>query len=736
MSIQFDQSRNLFQLQTKHTMYQMKVNHIGILLHTHYGNPVGDMDMSYQIPQLDRGFSGYPYEMRLSRECSLDLVPQEYSGSGVGDYRVSSIAVVGADGSRSTDFRYAGHKIYKGKYTIPGMPHVRENQSEVDTLEIRLQDQIAGLEVTLFYGVFAEKDIITRTVKIQNIGRQSICLEKAASMSLDFLNQKYDLVHFHGRICMERQMERVSLTHDIHVVGSRRGMTSHHHNPFVILCEPAANENQGKCFGFMLVYSGNHKTEVEMDQAGSTRVVMGIHDENFSWRLGAGEAFYAPEVILSYSCQGLNGLSQNYHRIIRENVCHSRYLTRQKPVLINNWEATYFDFDADKILSLAKQAKEIGIEMLVLDDGWFGKRNSENAGLGDWYVNAEKLNGGLGQLSKEINRMGLQFGLWFEPEMINEDSDLFRSHPEWVLRDPERKPMMERNQMVLDMSNKAVQDYLYDCISKVLEQASISYIKWDFNRPVSNVYSNASPADQQGEVAHRFILGTYALLERVTANYPEVMIEGCSGGGGRFDAGMLYYCPQIWCSDNTDPIARLAIQKGTSYGYPVSAMGSHVSASPNHQTGRSTSLAVRGIAAMSGTFGYELDLNQISEDEKAEMKQQIQIFKKYDQLIQRGTYFRLCDTRMDDFYEAWEMVAQDQSEALVNFVMTDVHANSEIPWIRLMGLKSTAKYQVEGTDEIYTGAALMDVGYGFADLKGDYPAVQIHFVEKPGDSTC
>lgn len=686
--------------------------------------------MSYQIPKLDRGFSGYPYEKRLSRDCSLDLVPQEYSGSGVGDYRVSSISVIGADGSRSTDFRYAGHKIYRGKYTIPGMPHVRENQSDVETLEILLRDEIAGLELTLLYGVFAEKDIITRTVQIKNTGSQSIRLEKAASVSLDFLNQKYDLVHFHGRICMERQMERVPLTHDIHVVGSRRGMTSHQHNPFVILCEPSANENQGKCFGFMFVYSGSHKTEIEMDQAGSTRVVMGIHDENFSWRLEAGDTFYAPEVILSYSNQGFNGLSQKYHRIIRENICHSRYLTKRRPVLINNWEATYFDFTAEKILSLAKQAKEIGIEMLVLDDGWFGKRNSENAGLGDWYVNEDKLKGGLGKLSAEINKLGLQFGLWFEPEMINEDSDLFRSHPEWVLRDPERKPMMARNQMVLDMSNPDVQEYLYDCISKVLKQASISYIKWDFNRPVANVYSNALPADRQGEVGHRFVLGTYALLERVTANYPEIIIEGCSGGGGRFDAGILYYCPQIWCSDNTDPIARLAIQKGTSYGYPVSAMGCHVSASPNHQTGRSTSLAARGIAAMSGTFGYELDLNQVSENEKTQMKQQIETFQKYYWLIQGGIYFRLCDNRMDDFYEAWEMVAQDQSEALVNFVMTDVHANSEIPWIRLMGLKPTAKYGVEGTDEIYTGAALMDVGYGFANLMGDYPAVQIHFVEK------
>lgn len=729
MSIRFDESKKLFYLETKHSMYQMKVNDIGILLHTYYGSPVGDMDMSYQIPEIDRGFSGNPYEKRSSRGCSLDVLPQEYSGAGVGDYRICDISVVGENGSRSADFRYGKHTIYKGKYRIDGMPCVRENESDVETLEILLRDETAGLEVTLLYGVFAEKDIITRAVKIKNTTAAAFALEKAASMSLDFLNQKYDLIHFHGRHCMERQMERTPVTHDIHVVGSRRGMSSHHHNPFVILCEADTTESQGNCFGFMLVYSGNHKTEVELDQAGNTRLVMGIHDENFRWQLNPKEEFTTPETILSYSNEGLNALSQNYHRILRENVCDSKYLTERRPVLINNWEATYFDFNEDKILSLAKQAKEIGIEMLVLDDGWFGKRTDDNAGLGDWYVNEEKLKGGLGKLSREINQMGLKFGLWFEPEMVNEDSELFRRHPEWVLRDPNRKPMMSRNQMVLDMSNRAVQDYLYDCISSVLDQASIAYIKWDFNRAVSNAYSNALPAAQQGEVSHRFILGTYALLDRLTRNYKELMVEGCAGGGGRFDAGMLYYCPQIWCSDDTDPIARLSIQKGTSYGYPVSSMGSHVSASPNHQTGRSTPLNTRGVVAMSGTFGYELDLNKISSDEADEMKQQIETFKKYYWLIQNGIYYRLSDRRRDDFYEAWEMAAVDQSEALVHIVITEVHANSEIPWVRLMGLKSDARYRLEGTDEVYSGAALMYAGYGVVNTMGDYPAQQLHFIE-------
>lgn len=727
MGVYFDEEKRLFQMETRKSQYQIKITDIGIILHTYYGPKIGNIDMSYQIVGADRGFSGNPYECRQERRCSLDTLPQEYSGAGVGDYRVSGIVVSGADGSRSVDFRYTRYKIRKGKYSLAGMPSVRENQSAPETLELYAKDKVTGIEVVLLYSVFEEKDVITRAARIVNNGAGTVALEKAASVCMDFMNREYDLIHFHGRHCMERQMERIRLIHDIHTIGSRRGMSSHHHNPFVILCDPDTTENQGLCFGFMLVYSGNHKTEIEMEQAGNVRVVMGIHDENFRWILEEGDFFETPEVILSCSTDGLNALSANYHRIIRENVCDSKYLNMRRPVLINNWEATYFDFDTDKILSLARQAKEIGVEMFVLDDGWFGKRNDDNAGLGDWYVNEEKLDGGLKRLSEEINRLGMKFGLWFEPEMINEDSDLFRRHPEWVLQDPGRKPMMARNQMVLDMANPAVQEYLYQCISTVLDSASISYIKWDFNRSVANVYSGTLSPEHQGEASHRFILGTYALLDRITENYPDVMIEGCAGGGGRFDAGMLYYTPQIWCSDNTDPIARLKIQSGTSYGYPVSTMGSHVSASPNHQTGRSTSLHTRGIVAMSGTFGYELDLNKVSSEEKEEMKLQIEAFKKYYWLIQKGRYYRLNDSRRQDFYEAWEFVSEDRKEILVSFVMTDTHANSEIPWIRLSGLDENRLYRLEGSEEIYTGAALMHAGVGVPVLMGDYPAAQLYF---------
>ncbi len=728
MSIKYDNTNKLFHLETKGSVYQMKIDNIGILRHLYYGRKVGDMDMGYYAYGVERSFSGTPYEVDQNAH-SMDLVPQEYSGAGIGDYRITNIALVGSDGSNSVDFRYVSHVIKKGKYSLEGLPAVRENSGDCDTLEVKLADNIANIEITLSYGVFADKDIITRSVEIRNVGVAPVKLEKAASVCVDLMNTKYDLIHFYGKHCMERTIERVALGYDIHTIASRRGMSSHHHNPFIILCDPKATEDYGDCYGFMLMYSGNHKTQIEVDQGGNTRVVMGIHDENFSWNLEPEAGFVAPEVILTYSKDGLNSLSDNYHRLIRENVCPEKFRDVRRPILINNWEATYFDFDTDKIIGLAQEAKELGIEMLVLDDGWFGERNADNAGLGDWFVNEEKLPGGLKRIADEVNALGLKFGLWFEPEMVNEVSKLYEAHPEWALQDPGRKPILSRNQLVLDMSNPDVQDYLFDCMTKILDGANISYVKWDFNRALANVYSNAAPKEEQGETAHRFILGTYSLLERLTKRYPEMMIEGCAGGGGRFDAGMLYYSPQIWTSDNTDPIARLSIQKGTSYGYPISTMGSHVSAAPNHQTGRTTSLKTRGVVAMSGTFGYELDLSKLSDAQKEEIKLQVADFKKYYWLIQKGTYYRLTSQGSHDFYEAWQFVAPDQGEALLNMVMTDVYANSELACVRLKGLDENSWYQVEGTDEKYTGAALMYGGYVFPATTGDYPAQQLHFIK-------
>ena len=743
MSIIYQEEKHLFSLQTKNSEYQMKVDELGFLQHLYYGAPVGGSDMSYRLWEADRGFSGNPYECQENRGKSMDVFPQEYTGVNVGDMRIRSIGVICENGSRSCDLRYVGHEIRKGKYSLDGLPYVRgENgefakEEDAETLAITLADRIIGLQVTLLYGVFAEKDVITRAAVLSMEGESCITLTKASSVCVDFPYGQYDLIHFHGRHCMERQKERIPVTHNVVSIGSKRGMSSHHNNPFVILCEKNTDETHGNAYGFMLMYSGNHNTEVEMDFLNSTRLIMGIHDDNFAWQLAPGASFTTPEVIMTYSTEGFQRLSRNYHDIIRENVIDARYHDRKRPVLVNNWEATYFDFTTDKILKLADEAKEIGIDMLVLDDGWFGKRNDDYAGLGDWYVNEEKLPGGLKALADEINSRGMKFGLWFEPEMINEDSDLFRAHPDWALADPHRKPMMSRNQMVLDMTREDVREYLFERMSAILKSAHIEYVKWDFNRSVANFYSCDLPEEQQGEVAHRMVLGTYALLDRLLKEFPDLMIEGCAGGGGRFDAGMLFYCPQIWTSDDTDPIARLKIQSGTSFGYPVCTMGAHVSAAPNHQTGRYTSLKTRGIVAMSGTFGYELDLTKITEEEKTIMKAQIADFHKYDSLIQKGEYFRLTDEHEEDYFTAWEFVSKDQKEVLVNIVITDVHANAELPYARLQGLAPDKIYRLEGSEKIFTGAALMNGGFVFSDLfcnqfigkEGEnYPSAQYYFV--------
>jgi alpha-galactosidase len=746
MAISFDKATGVFFLTTKNTEYQIKINEYNMLLHTYYGAPVGNTDMSYLIREIDRGFSGNAYEGRKKRGVSPDTLPFEYSTDGAGDYRVGAMDVILENGSRTLDLRYKDHSIEKGKEGIKRLPYVRAEEDKVDTLKISLFDKTSGLEVTLIYGVFEDKDIITRSVKVTNTSDSVHRITKAASMSIDMPYRKMDMIHFHGRHAMERQPERNELTHDIHVVSSKRGASSHHNNPFVILCDHNATENSGECYGFMLVYSGNHAEEVEVDQAGSIRVVSGIGSNNFNWKLEGGDSFETPEVIMAYNADGLNGLSYLYHRIIRENICPKEFRTVKRPVLINNWEGTYFDFDEKSILEIADAAADTGCEMLVLDDGWFGVRDDDNSGLGDWFVNEKKLPGGLSKIADHVNSLGMKFGLWFEPEMVNEDSDLFRNHPDWALRDPDRDPVMGRNQLVLDMSRKEVVDYLFDSMSKILDSANISYIKWDFNRSIANAYSNALPADRQGEVPHRFMLGTYELLSRLRTAYPEIMMEGCSGGGGRFDAGIMFYSPQIWCSDNSEPINRLKIQKGTSYGYPVSTMGSHVSASPNHQNGRKTPLATRAIVAMSGTFGYEFDPRKLSKDERDEIKGQIAIFNKYYDLIQRGRYYRVSDNKTEEYFNSWEFVSEDKSEAMLNIVVTDVRGNPEIPFVRLSGLDPEVYYEVDhvfkseegspaeagtrgenlvGTK--FSGSALMNGGLALDPLFGVYPAIQIHF---------
>ena len=726
MSILFDKNNNSYTIHTRSTTYQMQIASTGHLLHLYYGRRAEGL-FDYRIRSRDCGFSPNPYELRFQREWSLDTQMQEYSGAQNGDYRLSSILPVTAKGVHGADLRCVRHEIRPGKYALRGLPAAFAREGEAETLSVTLADKTAGLQVELLYGVYAAQDVITRAVRVTNTGKDALRLDKIASLCLDLPFGDWDLLHFHGRHCMERQSERVPLLTGIQTVSSKRGMSSHQHNPFTILCARDATEDAGECYGVMPVYSGNHKTEVETDQMGATRIVSGIHDEGFSWTLAPGESFDAPEVLLSFSYEGLAKLSQTYHRFIRDNLCRSKYSNAPRPVLLNSWEACYFDFDADKLLALACEAKGLGVDMLVLDDGWFGERSDDLRGLGDWCVNEKKLPGGLAPLVKRINELGLKFGIWIEPEMVSEDSDLYRAHPDWALSVPGRDPAMGRDQLVLDMGRKDVVEYLYGVLSALLRDNPIEYIKWDFNRGLADVYSRALPPERQGETAHRYVLGMYDLLDRLTTAFPDVLFEGCAGGGGRFDAGMLAYVPQIWCSDNTDAVERLAIQYGTSFGYPASSMGAHVSASPNHQTGRSTPLATRAVAAMSGTFGYELNPAQLSAEEKEAIRGQLARFRKYDALIRGGDYYRLTDPRDAKRIAAWQFVATDRSEALLNVVVTHPEANPRPLHLRLKGLDPDASYRLDGDERVYSGAALMYGGYTLDALFGDYPAAQLHF---------
>lgn len=713
----------IFNLETENTLYQMKVDRFGVLNHLWYGEKT-DCCMDYLLDYPDAGFSGNIYEAENERTYSLNTLPQEYSTSGVGDFRISAISVTHEDGSNALDLRVREYQIKKGKYEIPGLPAVYAKEDEAETLEITLKDTATEAGVILKYGVFEKEDVITRSVVVKNSGKTPIVINKVHSMCLDIPYGDWEWMHFYGRHTMERQAERVPVLHGISESSSSRGTSSHHQNPAVLLCEKDCTETNGHCIGAALMYSGGFQAQVEKDQLEQVRLVMGIHPDTFEWTLEAGEAFYTPEVILSCSTTGFAKLSQNFHHIIRNHVCRGTYQLSSRPVLINNWEATYFDFNEEKILNIARQASKLGIDMMVLDDGWFGKRDDDCSGLGDWFVNEKKLNGGLKALVEKINAMGMKFGLWFEPEMVSEDSDLYRNHPDWAIQIPGRKPMRSRYQLVLDMSNPEVVDYLYGVMSAILRENHIEYVKWDMNRSISDWYTATLSRGRQMEMPHRYVLGLYELLEKLTSEFPDVLFEGCSGGGGRFDAGMMYYCPQIWCSDDTDAHERTFIQYGTSFFYPTSTVGSHVSAVPNHQTGRITSIETRGVVAMAGSFGYELDLNQLSEEEKAVVAKQVTHYKEYQSLIYNGDYYRLANP-FEDGMSAWSWISEDKKTILVQGVLFRAKPNVLRKTLRLMGLEAKKNYKIAGTEEVYTGVALMSGGVLLQRAVGDDVSFEI-----------
>ncbi|MEY8331533.1 alpha-galactosidase [Lachnospiraceae bacterium 47-T17] len=704
----------------------MGISDLGFLLHLYYG-PRTECDMSYILQYYDRGYSGNPYDVGSDRTYSLDVLPQEYPCYGSGDFRSPAVNIRNGSGVFGIDLRYRSHRFIKGKYAIPGLPAVYAKEDKAQTLEVVLKDAASLVEVTLKYGVLPELDVITRSAVIKNCGKETVYIGKAFSAVLDFVQGDFDLLHFYGRHAMERNLERTPLIHGSQRLGSRRGASSHQHNPFFILADKHTGEDAGDCYGMSLLYSGNFGFEVERDQYDQTRMQLGISDEMLDYSLAAEECFYTPEAALAYTANGLTALSHIYHRLIRYHVCRGKYKTARRPVVINNWEATYMKFDGKKLIDIAREAAELGVEMFVLDDGWFGKRDHDDRALGDWYVNEEKLGGTLHDIVSQINEMGMKFGIWIEPEMVNEDSELYRKHPEWAYVIPGKKPVRCREQLVLDFSRKEVVDYIFEQIVKVLDSANIAYIKMDMNRSIHDVYTAVEGYQNYGRIMYEYVLGVYDFLERLICRYPDILIEGCCGGGGRFDAGMLYYTPQIWCSDDTDAIERIRIQHGTSFGYPISAVGSHVSASPNHQTGRETNIHTRSVVAMAGSFGYELDVNLLTPEEKEAVRQQIREYKKYWDLIHNGDYYRLHTPGEDAEMAAWNFVSKDKKEALLNVVSLTTHANPNVSYVQCRGLDPKRKYYCEADGRVYDGSALGHMGVQIPVVFEEYHAWQFYF---------
>ena len=697
--IKYHEAEKVFDLRTENSTYQMQVREYDTLVHLYYGCPVGDSLITDRIVCVDRGFSGNPYEAGKDKTFSLDTLPQEYTAYGNGDYRINGLEVEQADGSDTANLKFESYEITKGKYSLKGLPAMFAKEDEAETLEIVLADRVSGLKAHLLYSVFPHLDVITRAVRLKQTGETPVTVKKAMSMEMDFEYREMDAVHFYGRHNVERQMERTHLGHANWSVGSIRGTSSHHHNPFVILCDRNTEETYGNCYGYALAYSGNFTFETEVDQVGHTRVVMGIHPYHFAWTLEKGDTFETPEVIMSYSAEGFGKLSRIYHDAYRNNLIRSKYVEQPRPILVNNWEATYFDFDADKLYHIAEEARNIGLDMFVLDDGWFGKRDNDWCALGDWEVNEEKIKGGLPALAERIHGLGLKFGLWVELEMVNKNSDCYRAHPDWLIGAPDRFESHSRHQHVLDFSRPEVVDFIYDSISKVIEESSISYIKWDMNRYMSEPFSRGASAADQGKTMHKYILGVYELYTRLTERFPDILFESCASGGARFDPGMLYFAPQTWTSDDTDAAEREKIQYGTSFVYPIVSMGSHVSAVPNHQLHRTTPLSTRANVAYFGTFGYELDLNLLSDEEIEEVKAQVEFMKEHRDLIQvEGDFYRILSP-FEGNDTAWMVVSRDKKQAVAGYYERLNKVNASWMRLRFKGLDEDQLYKVKWEDK-------------------------------------
>lgn len=716
----FDKTQNIFHLSNEQISYIIGIEKGKYLTHRYYGTKITHYHNSNALQLIDRGFATNP--IPEERVFSLNALPLETSTHGSHDYRISNFQFCNASGEGVTAFEYDRFKIYDGKPELSGLPSLKSENCM--TLEITLVDRIQHLEQILYYSIFNDFPLVTRSVQYRNLSSQNIYLEKAGSMLLDLPHSEFNLTTLYGAHTNEANLATTPLRPGIQGISSLRGTSSPQHQPFIALSEPDANEDIGEVYGFHLIYSGNFLAEVEVEQYGSSRVQIGIHPDTFQWKLEPDTSFQSPEVVLNYSASGFNGLSQTFHRVYQECLMPKSWRSKERPILLNTWEGNYFDFHETELLKQADLAQELGIELFVLDDGWFGERDDDTRSLGDWTVNQKKLPSGIEGLAKAIHQRQMKFGLWFEPEMISKKSQLFEEHPDWALQ-VKNYPLTEgRQQLVLDLSKAKVQDFLIQMLTEYLKDGNIDYIKWDMNRHLTEVSNQNLPADQQKEVSHRYVLGLYHVLETITKRFPDVLFENCSSGGGRFDPGMMAYMPQTWTSDNSDALCRSEIQYGYSYLYPPIMMGAHVSDVPNHQVGRITPLETRGLIAMSGNFGYELAISQQSQETLVIIKEQIAFYKKHRRLLQFGEFYRLQAPNAH-FATAW--LFKNEEEALLIYFHGLAQPAQKLQYLKMKYLDNSALYKNTQTDVAYSGSELNHAGILIPRVKGDFQSFYQHW---------
>lgn len=729
--ITYNEQKRIFKLDTANTTYMIGIiDSESFIGHIYYGKRLKEADASYLLRTEEPPF--VPSKNNRERCAFYDCFPFEYPVGGMGDYRESCLSIRTAGGHAGAMLSYVFHEIMPGKPRLEGLPATFGTEEECETLKIVCKDKYVGMQVELIYTTFHDTDVITRSARIINAGQEPFYLTKVYSACIDMDNRDFDMISLHGSWARERHIQRKTLGYGIQNVSSFRGESSHQDHPFLALVGKNTTQEHGEVYAMNFVYSGNFRAQAEVSQFDHVRMSMGIHPENFCWKLESGESFQAPEVVMVYTDKGLDAMTGAFHKLYKKHLIRGKYKDKKRPILINNWEATYFDFNSEKLLAIAKEASGLGIEMLVMDDGWFGKRNNDDCALGDWQVNEDKINGGLKKLVDEVNKIGMKFGIWFEPEMISPDSELYRQHPDWAIAIPGRPITESRQQYVLDLSRKEVMDHVYNMVASVLKSANIEYVKWDMNRQLSDLGSACLPADRQGELYHRYVLAVYEMQERLIHDFPDLLLENCSGGGARFDPGMLYFSPQIWCSDDTDAKERLEIQEGTALLYPLSTMGAHVSDCPNHITGRMTPFETRGIVALAGTFGYELDVTKIPEEDKKQIPEQVAMYHKYNDLIREGDYYRIASYSANHRFDCWQVVSEDKKESLVTYVQVLGSPNFKSRCILLKGLDEDLHYEVdfvqnaEAEVKIYSGDTLMKAGLLIQNLSGDFQARLVH----------